>query len=80
MAQTEPMSSIANRLADGLVTTSGEPASQRHVEEIVEATAKSFAGARLQQFVPLLVEHQARDTLRREGMRRAPLSATRSPY
>ncbi len=37
------------------------------VRQIVDAAARKLAGARLRQFVPLLVERAARDACRRRG-------------
>jgi hypothetical protein len=40
------------------------------VANVVEAKAESLAEAPLQEFVPLLIEHQARDELRQHGLHR----------
>ncbi len=60
--------SIADRLTDELVTSAGEHPSHSHVIDVVEAAAEPLADAPLQQFVPLLVENQARQTLHDEGL------------
>lgn len=75
MVETALIDSIADRLADELVTTTGEPVSHDHVVDVVEAAAKPFADAPLQQFVPLLVENAARNQFRREGICRATADA-----
>jgi hypothetical protein len=75
MVEIALIDSIADRLAHELVTTAGEPVSHDHVVDVVEAAAKPFADAPLQQFVPLLVENAARSQFRREGIRRATAGA-----
>ena len=68
MAEIAVLGAIADRLASRLVTTDGQRASHDHVADVVEAAARSLAGAPLQQYVPLLVENAARTTLHGEGM------------
>jgi len=40
------------------------------VERAVDDAAAPYADAPVQEFVPLLVEHEARDELRQQGIRR----------
>jgi hypothetical protein len=61
---------VKDRLQDDLVDEDGRPAEPEQVERVVEEKAESFADAPVQEFVPLLIEHQARDELRAQGLRR----------
>src|SRR5262245_56542271 len=61
---------VTRRLQDDLVDGRGLPAEPGEVERVVDEAAKSFADAPVQEFVPLLIEHQARDELRGHGLRR----------
>ena len=72
MADPALLNNITDRLAGQLITPAGQPASHDHVADVVEAAARSLASARVQQFVPILVENLARNELRGQGMRRAP--------
>jgi hypothetical protein len=72
MVDHAPLSSIVDRLAHRFVTSAGEAAALDHVADIVEAAARSLARAPLQQFVPILVERAAGNTLHDEGMHRVP--------
>jgi hypothetical protein len=58
------------RLQEDLVDEQGQPAVPDDIARVVEATADSFADAPVQEFVPLLIEHQARDELRHQGLHR----------
>jgi hypothetical protein len=60
---------IARRLQSRFIDSEGRHASEHEVDELVASTARRFAEAPLQDFVPLLVEHQAADALRTRGMR-----------
>jgi hypothetical protein len=68
MAASALIDSIADRLADQLVNSAGEHASHDYVAGVVAAAADSLVNAPLQQFVPLLVENEARNKLHHEGM------------
>ena len=61
---------VKARLQDELVDEGGRPAEPGDVEEVVDAKAQALADAPVQEFVPLLIEHQARDELRRRGLHR----------
>ena len=63
---------VKERLVDDLVDDHGGPADREVVEQAVEAAAAPYAEAPVQEFVPLLVEHEARDDLRQQGLRREP--------
>lgn len=43
-----------------------------HVEDVVADEFESLNGGRIRTFVPVLVEHSARDRLHRECARRLP--------
>jgi hypothetical protein len=68
VANNALINSIADRLTDELVTSSGEHASQTHVADVVAAAAAPLSDAPLQQFVALLVENAARGRLHDEGL------------
>ena len=59
---------VKQRLQHDLVDDQGRPAPTEDVDRVVEAKAESFADAPVQEFVPLLIEHQARDELRQQGL------------
>jgi hypothetical protein len=61
---------VKARLQDELVDEHGHPAEPGDVEEVVDAKAQALADAPVQEFVPLLIEHQARDELRQRGLHR----------
>jgi hypothetical protein len=62
--------SVKQRLHDELVDANGHPADPNDVDRVVDAKAESLADAPVQEFVPLLIEHQARDELRAHGLHR----------
>ena len=62
------INSIADRLTDELVTSTGAHSSQRHIFDVVAAAAAPLADAPLQQFVALLVENAARRSVTRASM------------
>jgi hypothetical protein len=64
------LETLRRRLQDELVDHEGRPPAPSDVESVVAAKAGSLAEAPVQEFVPLLVEHQARDELRRKGLHR----------
>jgi hypothetical protein len=61
---------VTRRLQEELVDEAGHPAVPSEVETVVAAKAQRLADAPVQEFVPLLVEHQARDELRGHGLHR----------
>ena len=61
---------MKQRLQEELVDEQGHPAEPDDVASVVEAKAESLSEAPLQEFVPLLIEHQARDELRQHGLHR----------
>jgi hypothetical protein len=61
---------IKQRLKDDLVNDEGDRPDPAQVDVVVETTAESLATAPVQEFTPLLIEHQARDALRRAGFSR----------
>ena len=61
---------VKDRLADDLVDDDGRPPDPEVVDRAVDEAAAPYAEAPVQEFVPLLVEHEARDELRRQGLRR----------
>ena len=62
--------SLKQRLCDELVDEQGQPPEPGEVERVVTAKAEPLLDAPVQEFVPLLIEHQARDELRQHGLRR----------
>jgi hypothetical protein len=52
------------------VDAHGHTAEPDDVARVVDAKAESFADAPVQEFVPLLIEHEARDELRQHGLHR----------
>ncbi len=61
---------VKERIKADLVDERGNPASPDVIDSIVEAKAASIADASVQEFMPLLVEHEARDELRHRGFHR----------
>ena len=61
---------VKERLHDDLVDDQGHPADAEEIARAVDAAAESLADAPVQEFTPLLVEHQARDALRAHGYHR----------
>ncbi len=61
---------VKDRLSDDLVDERGNPADPSAVAKVVDEASAQFAEAPVQEFVPLLVEHSARDELRQEGLHR----------
>ena len=61
---------VKQRLQEDLVDEQGRPAAPADIERVVTAKAESLSDAPVQEFVPLLIEHQARDELRQRGLRR----------
>jgi hypothetical protein len=60
---------LAERLDDRLVDETGAPVPVEVVEQVVARHLQDFEQARLQEFVGLLAEKQAREELRDRGMR-----------
>jgi hypothetical protein len=61
---------IKERLDEDLVDDHGDAVDPHVVAEAVDAAAAALADAPIQEFTPLLVEHDARDALREKGYRR----------
>jgi hypothetical protein len=61
---------LKERLTDELVDLDGEPADPEDVAKVVDSKAGALVDAPVQEFVPLLVEHQSRDELRQHGLHR----------
>jgi hypothetical protein len=61
---------LKRRLQEDLIDTQGQPPEPDDVSRVVDAKVESLAHAPVQDFVPLLVEHQARDELRQQGLHR----------
>jgi hypothetical protein len=61
---------VKQRLRQDLVGELGHPVKPDDVSTVVDAKAEEFADAPVQEFVPLLIEHQARDELRQRGLHR----------
>ena len=61
---------IAERLSAELVYDDGTPVDPVYVAAVVHAAADELVGAPIQDFVPLLVENEARDVFYDKGLRR----------
>jgi hypothetical protein len=61
---------LKGRLQEDLVDDDGNAADSAEVDRVVEAAAEGLADAPIQEFTPLLIEHQARDELREQGLHR----------
>ena len=61
---------VKQRLRQDLVDELGHPVKPDDVSTVVDAKAEEFADAPVQEFVPLLIEHRARDELRQKGLHR----------
>ena len=69
-SQDKRVENVTAQLENDLVDGDGRPADHEQVAAAVEAAAERLADAPVQDFVPLLVEHDARDQLRDEGLQR----------
>ena len=70
---------LAARLEETLVDDDGQPAQPDVVEQVVAEKAANLEEAPLQEFVPLLVENQARTELRSRGLK-SNLEPERPPH
>jgi hypothetical protein len=61
---------VKQRLHNELVDEQGRPPEPSDVDRVVDEKAASFAEAPVQEFTPLLIEHQVRDELRQHGIHR----------
>jgi hypothetical protein len=61
---------IKAHLQDELVNADGNAVDPDDVATVVDAAATSFEDAPVQEFTPLLIEHDARNALRDKGFRR----------
>ena len=68
--QDKRLEDMKHRLHDELVDEHGRPAEPDQVDRVVDSKAESLAGAPVQEFIPLLIEHEARDELRHHGLHR----------
>ena len=66
----ERIDGLKDRLAAQLVDEKGHPAPAGVVQRVVEEKAKALKDQPIQDFVPLLIEHQGRDQLRQHGLHR----------
>ena len=66
----ERIDGLKDRLAGQLVDGEGRAAPDEVVQRVVEEKAEALRDQPIQDFVPLLVEHQVRDELRRHGLHR----------
>ena len=70
LSNDQRLATLKRRLNTELVDANGNPPDADDVDAVVVATADHLADAPIQDFVPLLVEHQALDELRRRGLHR----------
>lgn len=68
--QDKRIETVKERLHEELVDDQGRPADDDIVNRAVDAAAEPLAGAPVQEFAPLLIEHQVRDELRQQGLHR----------
>jgi hypothetical protein len=61
---------VKERLLQELVDEEGRRPDPERVAQAVESAAEPLADAAVQEFTPLLIEHDARDALRDDGFRR----------
>jgi hypothetical protein len=61
---------VVERLQDELVDSDGRPADTEVVAAAVTSAAEELNDAPVQEFMPLLVEHQALEELREQGLHR----------
>jgi hypothetical protein len=73
------LESLVDRLEDDLVDEDGASPDRQHITDIVSDVASKFEEAPVQDFVPLLVEHDARDVLADEGLHRVLPSDEEAP-
>ena len=69
-ANDQRLETLKRRLSTELVDERGRAPDADAVDAVVVATADHLADAPIQDFVPLLVEHQALDERRRRGLHR----------
>jgi hypothetical protein len=60
---------MTERIGEHLVDDDGNAAESGVIEAVVAENAASLEDAPVQEFVPLLVENQARDELHQQGLR-----------
>jgi hypothetical protein len=73
MDSTKPdgrIDGVKERLSRDLVDDRGNPVDPDAVTKVVDDARAQFTDAPVQEFVPLLVEHTARDELRQAGLHR----------
>ena len=68
--QDKRVDNVKERLENDLVDDAGQPAGHEQIADAVDSAAERVADAPVQEFVPLLVEHDAREQLREQGLRR----------
>jgi hypothetical protein len=61
---------VKSRLQGELIDEHGRSADPEQVAQMVERASADMADAPLQEFVPLLIEHEARQQLRQQGLHR----------
>ena len=66
----ERIDGLKDRLAGQIVDEEGQAAPAAVVERVVDQKAEALRDQPIQDFVPLLVEHQVRDELRQLGLHR----------
>ena len=77
--QDRRIESLVDRLQVDLVDDEGVGADRQLVAEVVTDAASKFDGAPVQDFVPLLVEHHAREALADEGLHRVLPNEAEAP-
>lgn len=68
--QDKRVDQLKQRLEDELVGDDGQPAPAEEIRRVVDDSAEALAEAPIQDFVPILIEHDARAELRRGGLHR----------
>ena len=64
------LDTLKHQLHYELVDEEGNPADAQDVDDVVTATREHLADEPVQDYVPLLIDHEARDELRRRGLHR----------
>jgi hypothetical protein len=68
----ERVEKISERLSEELIDSQGHHPDVAAVRPVVEESAAELADAPIQEFVPLLAEHRARDALHDAGLHLDP--------
>lgn len=71
MSDDHRIDAVVDRLSQEFVDDAGNSADPAAVAEVVHAAASELQDAPVQDFVPLIVENEARDVLHEQGLHRS---------